>query len=100
MATYPFQWQDPFDLDSQLEEDERMVRDSVAEFCTDALMPGIVEANRHEVFDPELMKQFGGFEGPWNIAPIHPLTNDPFEREFEEEFEYEMYADEFFNDFV
>ena len=59
MATHPFQWDDPFDLDSQLSEDERMVRDSVREFCSDTLMPGIVEANRNEVFDPQIMKQFG-----------------------------------------
>jgi glutaryl-CoA dehydrogenase len=59
MATHPFQWEDPFELDSQLKEEERMVRDSVRDFCTDTLMPGIVEANRHEIFDPKLMKKFG-----------------------------------------
>ena len=55
----PFQWQDPFDFDSQLGEDERMVRDSVREFCDHALMPGIVDANRFENFDPNIMRQFG-----------------------------------------
>ena len=59
MATYPFQWQDPFDLESQLLEEERMVLDSVREFCGERLMPGIVEANRKEQFDPDIMKQFG-----------------------------------------
>lgn len=59
MATHPFQWQDPFDLDSQLHEDERMVRDSVRDFCDDVLMPGVIEANRNETFDPELMSRFG-----------------------------------------
>ncbi len=59
MVTYPFQWQDPFDLESQLLEEERMVRDSVREFCQERLMPGIVEANRKEQFDPDIMKQFG-----------------------------------------
>jgi glutaryl-CoA dehydrogenase len=59
MATHPFQWQDPFDLDSQLSEEERLVRDSVREFCNDALMPGIIAANRNEKFDPEIMRQFG-----------------------------------------
>jgi len=59
MATHPFQWQDPFDLDSQLNEDERMVRDSVRDFCNDVLMPGVTEANRNETFDPELMPRFG-----------------------------------------
>lgn len=54
-----FQWQDPFDFESQLSEDERMVRDSVREFCDNALMPGIIEANRNENFDPNIMRQFG-----------------------------------------
>ena len=59
MATHPFQWEDPFELDSQLKEEERMVRDSVHDFCTDTLMPGIVAANRNEIFDPQLMTKFG-----------------------------------------
>lgn len=54
-----FQWQDPFDFDAQLNQDERMVRDSVREFCDNALMPGIVAANRNEIFDPNIMRQFG-----------------------------------------
>ena len=59
MATFPFQWQDPFNLDAQLSEEERMVRDSVRSFCDDELMDGVIEANRKERFDPELMRQFG-----------------------------------------
>jgi glutaryl-CoA dehydrogenase len=59
MATHPFKWDDPFDLESQLGEEERLVRDSVREFCDNTLMPGIVEANRKETFDPDLIRQFG-----------------------------------------
>ncbi len=59
MATHPFQWQDPFDLESQLNEEERMVRDSVRDFCSDVLMPGVTAANRNEIFDPDLMPRFG-----------------------------------------
>ncbi|NKB62483.1 MAG: acyl-CoA dehydrogenase [Gammaproteobacteria bacterium] len=59
MATYPFQWQDPFNFDEQLSEEERLVRDSVKDFCNDTLMPGIVQANRKEHFDPAIMQQFG-----------------------------------------
>ncbi|MGI9310964.1 MAG: acyl-CoA dehydrogenase [bacterium] len=54
-----FRWDDPFDLESQLSEDERQVRDSVRAFCDAALMPGIVAANRAETFDPTLMRRFG-----------------------------------------
>ena len=49
--------------------------------------------------DGQLIKKYSGFEGPWNIAPIHPMINEPIEQEFDEEHEYEMYADEFFQDF-
>lgn len=59
MATPAFQWQDPFDLDSQLSEDERMVRDNVRAFCDRELMPGIIAANRNENFDANIMRQFG-----------------------------------------
>ena len=59
MATHPFQWDDPFDLDSQLTEEERMVRDSANEFCQETLMPQILEANRNESFNPQIIRQFG-----------------------------------------
>lgn len=59
MATPPFQWQDPFDFDAQISEYERMVRDSVRVFCDRELMPGIIDANRNEHFDPNIMRRFG-----------------------------------------
>ncbi|MBL4614093.1 MAG: acyl-CoA dehydrogenase [Magnetovibrio sp.] len=54
-----FNWEDPFLLSDQLSEDERLIMNSSRDFCEDVLMPGIVEANRHEVFDRELMNKFG-----------------------------------------
>jgi len=57
--TAPFNWEDPFLLVDQLEEDERLIMDSTREFCADQLMPGILEANRHEKFDREIMNRFG-----------------------------------------
>ena len=59
MPTPAFQWDDPFDLESQLSTEEKQVRDSAREFCERELMPGIIQANRNETFDPGLMKQFG-----------------------------------------
>ena len=56
----PFDWADPFLLDDQLEEDERAVRDSARAFCDERLMPGILEANRHERFDREILREMGG----------------------------------------
>jgi glutaryl-CoA dehydrogenase len=60
-----FQWQDPLLLDEQLTDDERMVRDSARAYCQDKLMPRILEANRHERFDREILTEMGalGFLG-------------------------------------
>jgi len=60
MASKPaFNWEDPFFLTDQLTEDERLIMDSTREFCQDALMPGILNANRNEVFDRDIMNKFG-----------------------------------------
>ena len=54
-----FQWDDPFLLDDQLGEDERQVRDTVRAYAREQLMPRILEANRHERFDREVMNEMG-----------------------------------------
>lgn len=43
-----FDWQDPFQLESSLTEDEISIRDTFRSYCKDKLMPRIVDANRHE----------------------------------------------------
>ena len=60
-----FKWDDPLLLEDQLSEDERMVRDSAHAYCQDRLFPRILEANRHEKFDREIMNEMGalGFLG-------------------------------------
>lgn len=57
MATAP--WDDLLQLDSQLDQTERQVRDNVRAFCDDRLMPSIVNANRHEHFDRDLLPAMG-----------------------------------------
>ena len=61
----PFDWADPLLLDEALTEDERMVRDSARAYCQEKLMPRVLEANRHEHFDREIMNEMGalGFLG-------------------------------------
>ena len=59
MPTPPFNWADPFNLDDQLSEEERTVRDSVHEFAQDRLMTRVIEANRNEFFDREIMNEMG-----------------------------------------
>ena len=54
-----FQWDDPFFLDDQLDDAERLARETARAFAQDRLMPGIVEANRHERFDPAILKEMG-----------------------------------------
>jgi len=54
-----FKWEDPFLLSAQLTEEERMIQDSAHEFCQAKLMPRILEANRHEVFDRDIMTELG-----------------------------------------
>ncbi len=58
-AKAQFNWEDPFDLDAQLTEDERLVRASAESYAQDKLMPRVVESFRNEVFDPEIMTEFG-----------------------------------------
>ena len=57
---------DPFLLNDQLSDEERMVRDSARKYCQDKLMPRILEANRHETFDRSIFYEMGqmGFLGP------------------------------------
>src|SRR5690606_12481326 len=60
-----FTWDDPLLLETALTDEERMVRDSAHEYCQTKLMPRVLEANRHERFDREIMTEMGalGFLG-------------------------------------
>jgi glutaryl-CoA dehydrogenase len=60
-----FNWEDPLDLESQLTEEERMIRDSARAFAQDRLMPRVKEAFRNETFDRAIMNEMGqmGFLG-------------------------------------
>jgi glutaryl-CoA dehydrogenase len=60
-----FAWDDPFMLDAQLGEDERLVAEAARQYCQERLMPRVLEANRHERFDREIMTEMGelGFLG-------------------------------------
>ncbi|WP_289047414.1 acyl-CoA dehydrogenase [uncultured Psychrobacter sp.] len=54
-----FDWEDPFLLRDQLTDEERMVTDSARQFFQKELTPGILEANRNENFDRNIMRQMG-----------------------------------------
>ncbi|GLK84861.1 acyl-CoA dehydrogenase [Ancylobacter defluvii] len=61
-----FDWEDPFDLDGQLTEEERMVRDTARDYAQENLMPRVASAYREERFDREIMSEMGalGLLGP------------------------------------
>ena len=54
-----FDWADPFGLDAQLSEDERMVRDTASAYTQEKLAPRIIEAFREEKTDPEIFREMG-----------------------------------------
>jgi glutaryl-CoA dehydrogenase len=62
----PFNWQDPFLLEEQLSEDERMVRDTAKQYAQNRLLPRVREAYRNEQTDPEIFTEMGslGLLGP------------------------------------
>ncbi|MBO9099322.1 MULTISPECIES: acyl-CoA dehydrogenase [unclassified Rhizobium] len=65
-----FDWADPFRLQDQLTDDERMVHDTARAYAQDKLAPRVLEAFRHEKTDPAIFREMGelGLLGP-TIAP-------------------------------
>ncbi len=59
MSRAVFNWEDPFLLDEQLTEDERMIRDSAQAFASDVLLPRIEKAYLDETTDPDLFRLMG-----------------------------------------
>ena len=52
-------WSDPLLLDEQLDEDERLIRDTTRAYAQEKLMTRVLEANRHERFHREIMNEMG-----------------------------------------
>jgi glutaryl-CoA dehydrogenase len=55
-----FDWSDAFSLESQLNEDERMVRDTAQAYARDRLQPRVVQAFADEQTDPAIFREMGG----------------------------------------
>jgi len=66
MTRASFQWQDPFLLDDQLTEEERMIQKAAQEYCQKKLAPRVLEAFRNEKTDPSIFREMGelGLLGP------------------------------------
>jgi glutaryl-CoA dehydrogenase len=54
-----FVWDDPFLLEEQLSEEERLIRDSARQYAQERLMPRILEANRNEVIERAVITEMG-----------------------------------------
>ncbi|MCX5517701.1 acyl-CoA dehydrogenase [Kaistia defluvii] len=54
-----FAWEDPFHFESQLDDEERMIRDTAKAFAVDRLMPRVEKAYLDEVTDPEIFREMG-----------------------------------------
>jgi glutaryl-CoA dehydrogenase len=61
-----FNWEDPLDLEGELSEDERMVRDTARDYAQEKLFPRVIAAYRDEKYDPAIVKEMGelGLLGP------------------------------------
>ncbi|WGD30461.1 acyl-CoA dehydrogenase [Ancylobacter sp. WKF20] len=61
-----FDWADPFDLDGQLTEEERLVRDTARDYAQEKLLPRVTSAYMEERFDRDIMNEMGelGLLGP------------------------------------
>jgi glutaryl-CoA dehydrogenase len=57
--TLPFDWADPFALDAQLSDEERMVRDTAEAYAQERLQPRVTQAYLEESFDREIMREMG-----------------------------------------
>jgi glutaryl-CoA dehydrogenase len=59
MSKASFNWEDPLLLDTQLTEEERMIRDAAAEYAQGRLMPRILDSYRNETTDPAIFREMG-----------------------------------------
>jgi glutaryl-CoA dehydrogenase len=58
-ADAAFRWEDPLLLEEQLGDEERQVRAAARDYCQERLMPRVLEANRRERFDREILTELG-----------------------------------------
>ena len=58
-TTLPFDWADPFALDAQLSDEERMVRDTAEGYAQEKLQPRVTQAYLEESFDRDIMSEMG-----------------------------------------
>jgi glutaryl-CoA dehydrogenase len=88
-AKAEFAWDDPFRLDEQLTEDERLIQATARDYAQNRLMPRILEANRHELVDRTIFDEMGelGLLGAtiegYGCAGVNPTSYGLVAREIE-----------------
>ena len=55
----PFDWEDPFAIDDQFDDHERMVRETAETYAQEKLQPRVTEAYLNENFDREILREMG-----------------------------------------
>ena len=55
----PFNWADPFAMEEQLSEEERLVRNTAKQYSQEKLLPRVREAYQKEETDPEIFRELG-----------------------------------------
>ncbi len=67
---HDFDWADPFRIEDQLTEEERLIQATARDFCQDKLAPRVLQAFRREETDPAIFREMGelGLLGP-TISP-------------------------------
>jgi glutaryl-CoA dehydrogenase len=84
-----FVWDDPLLFADELDADERLIRDAARDYATEKLMPRILEANRHEIFDRTIYREMGalGFLGStitgYGCAGVNDVAYGLIAREIE-----------------
>ena len=72
MSAATFNWEDPLLLDSQLTDDERMVREAAYTYCQEKLAPRVLQAFRHEKMDVSIFPEMGAWA--CSVQPFRPST--------------------------
>ena len=70
MAKVVFDWKDPFALESQLTDEERMVAETARGFAMDRLFPRVISDFRDETFDPDLIPEMGALGLLGSTIPV------------------------------
>src|SRR5579872_4675496 len=84
-----FQWDDPFFLNDQLSEEERIIRDAARGYAQEKLQPRVQEAFHNEHFDRNILREMGqqGFLGAtikgYGCAGINNVSYGLLAREIE-----------------